>query len=93
MNRYVAPQEPFGHADTAEPSATRRPRPLSAAPATGPHRRAGRPAAARHRKSRRSRWLVAGLGLASVLTATVITLTVQPAAPAPGGEPSPQARR
>ncbi|THA51438.1 hypothetical protein [Streptomyces sp. A1136] len=92
MNRYAASQEPFDHADTAEPSGPGRPRPLSAA-STAPHRRAGRPAAARHRKSRRSRWLVAGLGLASALTATLITLTVQPAAPAPGAGPSPQARR
>ncbi|WP_328619121.1 MULTISPECIES: hypothetical protein [unclassified Streptomyces] len=56
---------------------------------TAPHPRARR-ATARHRKSPRSRWLVAGLALASVLTATVITATVDPAAPAPapGGKPS-----
>ncbi|MEV6732940.1 MULTISPECIES: hypothetical protein [unclassified Streptomyces] len=49
---------------------------------TTPHPRARR-VTARHRKRPRSRWLVAGLTLASVLTATVITATVDPAAPAP----------
>ncbi|MEV6579954.1 hypothetical protein AB0M92_17535 [Streptomyces sp. NPDC051582] len=43
--------------------------------------------AARHRKGPRSRWLVAGLALASVLTATVLTATLDPAAPAPDPKP------
>ncbi|MFK0219489.1 hypothetical protein ACIQWN_15005 [Streptomyces vinaceus] len=47
--------------------------------------------AARHRKGPRPRWLAAGLALASVVAATVITATVDPAAPAapaPGPQPN-----
>ncbi|WP_327360376.1 MULTISPECIES: hypothetical protein [unclassified Streptomyces] len=72
MNRYPARQEPRPQGDTA-------PRPA-------PYPRTRR-AAARHRKGPRSRWLVAGLALASVLTATVITATVDPAAPSPSPSP------
>ncbi|MFE2873998.1 hypothetical protein ACFXG6_08555 [Streptomyces roseus] len=43
--------------------------------------------AARHRKGPRPRWLVAGLTLASVLSATAITATVDPSAPAPVQQP------
>ncbi|RKT08631.1 hypothetical protein BX286_6743 [Streptomyces sp. 3211.6] len=41
----------------------------------------------RHRKPSRSRRLAVGLALVSVLTATGITMTVDPAAPPPGGRP------
>ncbi|MFD7082102.1 hypothetical protein [Streptomyces sp. NPDC059918] len=44
--------------------------------------------AARHRKGPRPRWLVAGIALASVVSATVITATVDPSAPAPDPKPS-----
>ncbi|MEW1638971.1 hypothetical protein AB0469_33565 [Streptomyces sp. NPDC093801] len=53
----------------------------------------GRRTDARHRRPSRSGRLAVGLALASVLAATGITLTVQPAAPAPGGRPhAPSAR-
>ncbi|MFF4098979.1 hypothetical protein [Streptomyces sp. NPDC001903] len=52
--------------------------------------RARRPAA-RHRKSSPSRRLFAALALASALTATLITLTVDPAAPA-APDPAPHAQ-
>lgn len=58
----------------------------AAVPPPGAHPM-GRRTAARHRKSSRSRRLAAGLALVSVLTATAITLTVDPAAPAPDGRP------
>ncbi|MFF4581995.1 hypothetical protein [Streptomyces sp. NPDC001389] len=47
----------------------------------------GRRTGARHRRRSRSGRLAVGLALVSVLAATGITLTVQPAAPAPGGRP------
>ncbi|MGW7101905.1 hypothetical protein [Streptomyces sp. NPDC054838] len=90
MSRYAAPQEPADHTAPAEPGGTEHLAPL---PSAGPHRRAGRTAARRHRKPRRPRWLVAGLALASVVTATVITLTVEPAAPTappPDGRATPR---
>ncbi|KMO93998.1 hypothetical protein [Streptomyces roseus] len=58
-----------------------------AAPSPRPRR------AARHRKGPRSRWLVAGLALASVLSATVITATVDPSAPAAVQKPDPRPAR
>ncbi|MFJ8160137.1 hypothetical protein ACIRBY_04315 [Streptomyces sp. NPDC096136] len=53
----------------------------------------GRRTDARHRRPSRSGRLAVGLALVSVLAATGITLTVEPAAPAPGGRPhAPSAR-
>ncbi|MFF4852483.1 hypothetical protein [Streptomyces sp. NPDC001194] len=78
MNQYSAPLEPV-----------RLPQP---APASEPRPRARR-AAARHRKSVPSRRLAAGLALASVVAATLITVTVDPAAPGPDTTPSTQLAR
>ncbi|MFJ9643885.1 hypothetical protein ACWEPM_20685 [Streptomyces sp. NPDC004244] len=58
----------------------------AAAASSGAHPPGGRPAA-RHRKSSRPRRLAAGLALVSVVTATAVTMTVDPAAPAPDGRP------
>ncbi|MEU3317316.1 hypothetical protein ACGFY6_22650 [Streptomyces sp. NPDC048387] len=46
-----------------------------------------RRAQARRRQSTRSRRLVLGLALVSVLSATAITATVEPSAPDPAGRP------
>lgn len=75
------------------PTAARQPVPERAAglPAGAPPK--GRRADARHRRPSRPGRLAVGLALASVLAATGITLTVEPAAPAPGGRPhAPSAR-
>ncbi|WP_159045977.1 hypothetical protein [Streptomyces sp. WM6372] len=74
MNQYSAPQEP---ARLPPPAPACEPQPQPRA----------RRAAARHRKSAPSRRLAAGLALASVVAATLITLTVDPAAPAPDAAP------
>ncbi|MFE2553444.1 hypothetical protein ACFXGI_33655 [Streptomyces sp. NPDC059355] len=78
MNQYSAPREP---AHLLPPS-----------PASEPHPRARR-AAARHRKSAPSRRLAAGLALVSAVAATLITVTVDPAAPGPDTTPSTQLAR
>ncbi|MFJ3201549.1 hypothetical protein [Streptomyces sp. NPDC086989] len=78
MNQYSAPRPP-----------DRLPPPV---PAAEPRPRARR-AAARHRRSTPSRRLAAGLALASVVAATLITVTVDPAAPAPDTTPSAQPAR
>ncbi|MEV0416469.1 hypothetical protein AB0I68_38495 [Streptomyces sp. NPDC050448] len=90
MNRHPAPQEPAHQGDTAPRYGTKHLSPLPR-PMSGPLPRARR-ATARHRKSS-SRWLVAGLTLASVLTATVLTVAVDPAAPPPSGKASSQFAR
>lgn len=76
MKRYFAPQEPALHPTAAPPAAS--------AADPGPRLRRDR---ARHRRAPHSRWLAAGLALVSVLSATAITLTVDPAAPAPDAKP------
>ncbi|MER6779635.1 MULTISPECIES: hypothetical protein [unclassified Streptomyces] len=78
MNPYSRPQEPA--------------LPVAPDPASEPQPRARR-AAARHRKSAPSRRLAAGLALASVAAATLITVTVDPAAPGPDTRPSAQRAR
>ncbi|MFE2481534.1 hypothetical protein, partial [Streptomyces sp. NPDC059389] len=59
---------------------------------SGPRSCARREAAC-HRKSVPSRRLAAGLALESVVAATLITVTVDPAAPAPDTTPSTQLAR
>ncbi|MFI5666212.1 hypothetical protein [Streptomyces sp. NPDC051704] len=78
MNPYSAPQEP---ARLRPPAQACEPQPRA------------RRAAARHRKSAPSRRLAAGLALASVVAATLITATVDPAAPGPDTTPSTQLAR
>ncbi|MEU6868737.1 hypothetical protein ABZ924_36845 [Streptomyces sp. NPDC046876] len=82
MKRYFAPQEQALH-PAAGPAAAADP---AAAAGAAPRPRLHRDRA-RHRRAPRSRWLAAGLALASVLSATAITLTVDPAAPAPDAKP------
>ncbi|MEU7552796.1 hypothetical protein AB0B01_10600 [Streptomyces sp. NPDC044571] len=92
MNQYSAHGEPAPRGDTAPRSGTQQRPPAPAAPTAGPHPRARR-VPARHRKSSPSRGLLAGLALVSVLGATAITVTVDPAAPDPGGRPHLQSQR
>lgn len=86
MNPYAAPapRDELAQGDAAPRSGTQHLPPPTALTA-GPQPRARR-VTARHRKSSPSRWLVAGLALVSVLSATVITVTVDPAAPGPDGK-------